>query len=72
MKETVLVIDDEEGIRQVLGAALETDGYEAILEETGDSAEKRVRDGSVDCVILDLVLPDKDGLEILETILTED
>lgn len=72
MKGTILVVDDEDGIREVLKFGLESEGYEVC--EAGDSggAERRIRTGGVDCVLLDLVLPDRDGMETLESVLTTD
>ena len=64
----ILVVDDEKSIRRFLKAALTTHGYTVFEASNGSEA----LEGSISChpdaVILDLGLPDKDGLEILREI----
>ena len=64
----ILVVDDDEQIgrllRQVLGAA----GFAVESVATGEAGLERVRSGEVDLVLLDLKLPDRSGLEVLEAI----
>ena len=63
----VLVIDDEPPIRKLLRMGLGTQGYEVI--EAGNAKQGlELLAGNPDLVILDLGLPDKDGLELLRTI----
>ncbi|MBN1918167.1 MAG: response regulator [Verrucomicrobia bacterium] len=65
-RETVLVVDDEAIIRDLLGRILEELGYRAIITATGEEAIEafRARHGEIDCVILDMVLPDLNGDEV--------
>ncbi len=70
MAYTVLVVDDEEGIRESLGDILEDEGYEVITAETGYEGLKLIEEESPDLVFLDIWLPDRDGIEILEEIRT--
>ncbi len=68
MTNTVLVVDDEKGIRESLGDILEDEGYEVITAESGREALKLVNVESPDLVFLDIWLPDVDGIEVLEEI----
>lgn len=62
---TILVIDDEPHIRKFLEIALRTQHYHVILAETGLNGLEILINQSIDLVILDLGLPDLDGLSVL-------
>ncbi len=66
MSQRILIIDDEIGIRETLAGILEDEGYEAVAVETAKQAEAIIRRESFDLAILDIWLPDGDGLELLE------
>lgn len=61
----VLVVDDEAAILRFLKPALEANGYEMVSAGTVAEATKRIAAESPDIVLLDLGLPDGDGLEVL-------
>ena len=61
---TILLVDDDEAVRKVLSFPLERDGYEVIQAADGDEALERFGEGPVDLVVLDLMLPKLDGLEV--------
>ena len=61
----VLVVDDEEGIRESLSDIFEDEGYHVITSSTGEDAMKKARDNQIDLVLLDVWLPGIDGLETL-------
>ncbi|MCC7377500.1 MAG: response regulator [Verrucomicrobiales bacterium] len=61
----ILIIDDERGIRQTLGAFLVGDGHEVRLAECGESARQLLKSGTFDVVLLDLMLPNVTGLELV-------
>ncbi len=63
---TILVVDDEPDIVLTLQDLLEGEGYQTDVSTTGRVALERVKDCSYDCVILDIRLPDIDGLLVLE------
>lgn len=69
--ETILVVDDERGILLVLKGILEDEGYRPILVEDGESALRRLREQPVDLVLLDIWLPGRDGVAILQEITKE-
>jgi two-component system, OmpR family, KDP operon response regulator KdpE len=60
----ILIVDDERAIRRFLRAALVSHSYQVIEADTGQSALAAAADGRPDVVILDLGLPDMDGVEV--------
>lgn len=64
----VLIVDDEEGIRESLGDILEDEGYSVIAAATGNEGLALLDSEQVDLVFLDIWLPDSDGIELLEEI----
>ncbi len=60
----VLVIDDEAPIRKFLRTGLESHGYRLVESATGKDALAQAATRSPDLVLLDLGLPDMDGLEV--------
>jgi two-component system OmpR family response regulator len=65
---TILVIEDEPGIVDFLTRGLQAEGF--AVESTGDGleGERRVLQESFDLIVLDMMLPGRDGLEILTTV----
>ena len=59
----ILVVDDEPQIRRVLHSTLVTAGYEVVDAGSGRAALEALRAGSFDLVLLDINMPDLDGLE---------
>ncbi len=64
----ILVVDDEAAICRFLRTGLESHGYDIVVAETGAEAVLNVAREKPDLVILDLGLPDQDGLEVLQQI----
>lgn len=65
MKPVILVIDDEEAIRLFLQATLEDEGYEVLTAATGGQGLELAKDKVPDLVLLDLMLPDMSGIQVL-------
>ncbi|MBV8079331.1 MAG: response regulator transcription factor [Actinobacteria bacterium] len=61
---TILLVDDEEAVRKVLTFPLERDGYTVVQAGDGEEALRRFDDGHIDLVVLDIMLPRVDGLEV--------
>ncbi|MGA2658531.1 MAG: sigma-54 dependent transcriptional regulator [Verrucomicrobiota bacterium] len=64
-KSQVLVVDDEQAICQLISSLLEQEGFVPLVALDGKTALQRLRTASPDMLIVDLKLPDLDGLEIL-------
>ncbi len=60
----VLVVDDDRGLRDALRRALTMSGYEVRMAENGSDALREVTSGIPDAIVLDIGLPDIDGLEV--------
>ena len=63
-KEKILVVDDEEDILELVRHHLKREGYEVRCAESGEQALQTAKSESVDLMILDLMLPGIDGLEV--------
>ena len=61
---TILLVDDEEAVQKLLTYPLERDGYKVVQARDGEEALIRFSDGAIDLVVLDLMLPKVDGLEV--------
>ena len=60
----ILLVDDEQSVQKLLAFPLRKDGYEVVCAFDGREALDRLRDGSYDLVVLDLMLPKVDGFEV--------
>lgn len=63
MKRRILLADDDESVRKMVGRVLESEDYEVLLAQTGCEAMNKALTGSPDLVLLDISMPDKDGWE---------
>jgi DNA-binding NtrC family response regulator len=61
----ILIIDDEAMIRDLLAKILEREGYETITASGGKDGIKIYRENSVDLIITDLIMPEKEGIETI-------
>lgn len=71
-KGKVLVIDDEELVCKSLRVMLKEHDYEASSAVTGEEGVKLAGEGNFDVILLDLKMPDIDGIEILKKIKGDD
>src|SRR5215211_1461715 len=67
-KDKILIVDDQPSVRFGLRSLLEGEGYRVIEAETGEQAVAAVTENSPQLILLDLRLPDTDGLELLPRI----
>jgi two-component system KDP operon response regulator KdpE len=65
---TILVVDDEPPIRRLLRTSLSSQGFQVIEAADGETALTEVEQSRPDLVVLDLGLPDTDGLEVIRTL----
>lgn len=66
--KTVLVVEDTELLRRIYADRLTADGYDVVTAADGLEALAALRAGSIDLILLDLVLPRLSGIEVLETV----
>ena len=71
MKGRVLVVDDDLSLAEMLGIVLRSEGLEPFFCSDGDKALETFRDCQPDVVLLDVMLPGKDGIEICQLIRAE-
>ena len=64
----VLIVEDERKLAQVLASALQAEHYEVVVAETGEDGFYRANAERFDLVVLDLMLPRRSGLEVLQTL----
>ena len=65
-KGLIHIIDDEPVIHDILGHLFTSEGYEVELSSTGEEAIRKHKEGNFDVVLLDLMMPDTDGIQILK------
>ncbi len=68
----ILVIDDELGLREGCRRICEPEGYEVLTAENGRSGLDIAASNQIDCALIDLKLPDMDGLDVLKKIKEND
>ena len=64
----VLIVEDERKLAQVLSSALEAEHYDVVVAATGEDGFYRANAELFDLMVLDLMLPGRSGLEILQTL----
>ncbi|MGZ5128083.1 MAG: response regulator [Actinomycetota bacterium] len=67
-EQTILVVDDEEAIAEAVRARLESEGYQVVVAHDGPQAIQLHAEHRPDLVVLDLMLPGMDGLEVCQAI----
>jgi DNA-binding response OmpR family regulator len=64
----VLVVEDEQKVASALKEGLEGEGYDVVVDGTGEAALVRLKTDQFDLILLDLLLPGRDGLHVLRTL----
>ncbi len=70
--DKVLVIDDDEGVRRLYRDILEEAGYQVTTAEDGDVGIRKYKKDTYDAVILDIIMPEKEGVETLRELMAFD
>ncbi len=68
----VLAVDDERSLTELLSMAMRYEGWQVTTAGSGTEAVKAAREVRPDAIVLDMMLPDFDGLEVMRRIRTED
>ncbi|CAM4146506.1 response regulator [Lacicoccus alkaliphilus] len=71
MTEKILIVDDEERIRKLLNMYLVREGYEITEAEDGEEALELALENDYDCILLDLMMPVMDGIEVAKRLRRE-
>lgn len=66
--DKILIVDDEEDIREILGYNLKKEGFQVFLAENGQTGISLCKEEKPDLVILDVMMPGMDGIEVCEQI----
>jgi putative nucleotidyltransferase with HDIG domain len=64
--ENILVVDDEEAIREVVSTMLESKGYRCSVAHNGRVAQDQIKRATPDLVLSDMIMPEMDGIKLLE------
>jgi two-component system, OmpR family, alkaline phosphatase synthesis response regulator PhoP len=67
-KATILIIEDDPEIRELLAFSLSKEGWSLVMAEDGESGLAALPSANPDCVVLDIMLPGMDGIEILRAL----
>src|SRR6266511_5986496 len=67
-KSRILVVDDEPALRRLLRAYLDKEGFEVLEAASGQQALALFRSGDVDLAVIDVMLPELDGFEVVRRI----
>jgi two-component system alkaline phosphatase synthesis response regulator PhoP len=68
MNQRILVVDDDQAVVRLMRGYLEQAGYEVLVAYRGETAVQMIRSERPDLVLLDLMLPDRDGYDITQAI----
>lgn len=68
IKDKVLIVEDEQSISSFISMILTANGYDTIIVNTGEEALTMISSHCPDLIVLDLGLPDMDGLEVLRSV----
>lgn len=68
VRDKILIVDDEKSITGYIKAVLTSNGYDVLVAHTGSEASSMIASHCPDLVVLDLGLPDMDGMKIIEDV----
>lgn len=68
MTHKILVVDDDPAVRRLLSQALELEGYSVVIASDGEEALRELPGAAPEVVVLDIMMPRMNGLDVLERI----
>jgi len=68
MKKRILIVEDEKALRETLEDYLKEDGFEVKIAKDGETGMNLIKEEEFDLIVLDIILPKKDGFKILEEV----
>jgi pilus assembly protein CpaE len=68
MSTRILIVDDEPNLLRLIGYALEIEGYQVVVAQSGAEALSKVQAEQPDLMILDVMLPDMSGIEVCQQV----
>ena len=68
MAKRILIVDDDEMVRIALNELLRPEGYEVAIVASGKEALEKIDENSFDLLMLDIIMPEMDGLELCRRI----
>ncbi|MEY4639870.1 MAG: hypothetical protein RLY13_868 [Actinomycetota bacterium] len=68
MPHKILVVDDDNALREMVGIVLESEGFDVSFHDAGEGALEEFKHQEPDLVLLDVMLPGKDGIEVCQDI----
>lgn len=68
IKDKVLIVEDEQSISNFISTILSANGYDTMIAHTGEEALTMISSHCPDLIVLDLGLPDMDGIEVLKSV----
>lgn len=71
-RKVVMIVDDEPPLRALVRANLEVDGLDVIEAVDGNDAIAKLKESKPDLVLLDIMMPGKDGIEVLEDLAADE
>lgn len=71
MSNSILIVDDEEQLKDLIAAILSGAGYKVFATENGEDALKILDGHDVDLIITDIIMPDMEGIEFINIVKSE-
>ncbi|KAA3609968.1 MAG: response regulator [Calditrichaeota bacterium] len=68
----ILVVDDDTLVREMLQQMLEKEGYKTVAAADGEEAIKKFHKYNPDLIVTDIIMPEKEGIELIQIFLRED
>jgi len=64
----ILLIEDDQPVRETFEIVLASEGHEVIAVENGELGLKRIAAGGIDLVVTDIIMPERDGVEVINAL----